>query len=893
MEEDIFDDDIVDEEGKEEFAEEGEPEEDEEDEEDDLEEGDLDEEEDLEEGDLDDEDEDVEIIEVVDGEWEGTEDEDVEIIVVDDEDEAADEDDEDEDEDEDEIKEDFEYFKQDKIYLNLLQELLNKDFTYLIGVIQASRAKFDERFFEIFDYKMEFAAQNDPQLANDLSYLNSVMGNLRVRDNMSPPYEPTSEEMAAIEEEEAVEEETPEEEETAEDEAFPEETPEEEEAVEEEGPPEETPEEEEAVEEEGPPEETPEEEEAVEEEGPPEETPEEEEAVEEEGPPEETPEEEEAVEEEGPPEEVPEKIDKVSEKAISKISDGFEQEVQYLFLIIRLRKVRTIDELVILIQNYKDLIDDNFFCYADELFQFAKKFELNELMADIVYFNKFFSNMSLRDGDLYTSPYSVEEFSVSEEPEKEPEKDYVTKEVVEDKEEKEPSSEKEIEDRAEEKVAGDISPPFEKDLLPDKYKTETLSKVIQGRLLKYTSAVLDDIDMACTPVREHDYIEFKDVYVRRTIDELFPSLKEKEAEEAPPPERERVQLDISRDIVLEELTKTVPFKKEEEIPEEERVEEDYRAILNEYLMASIEKNASNLHLLLEQPPIIRLYGKLKKLDFPVITRDFTSNLVNHILDEKQLRTFLYNKNLDTFYQFISGDRRYSFKVNIYEHMDGWNLNFYFIAPEIPELEDLNLPEILTSFAYMRSGLVIFSGPSRCGKTTTMNSLLKYINQNRPSRIVTVEDPVEYVHSSDWALISQRQIGVHAETLESAVDFAVKEKSDIIVISEVKDAAVMYSAMIAAESGKLVFITMSGSNASTVIRNILDYFSEEKQEQIKEMLAEIVRGIVTQYLIPGMNKDCMVPAVEILIGSRQFCRNFEKKWYCRWWQTSSPVICRGI
>jgi len=415
---------------------------------------------------------------------------------------------------------------------------------------------------------------------------------------------------------------------------------------------------------------------------------------------------------------------------------------------------------------------------------------------------------------------------------------------------------------------------------PDDYKSPSLSELIQHRLRDYCASILEDADMKCIPVREHDYIEYKDIHVIRTPKELFPVKEEfvPVKEDEAPPEKERVRLDISRDIVLEKISRIEPEVSAREFSDRETGREDdhTRDNLEGYLFAAIEKKASNLHLILDFPPAIRLYGELQKLDFPPVSREFMNNLVNAILDEKQLSRFLYDKNIDMFYQFYRDEQIYSFKVNIYEHLGGWNANFYFVPNEIPAIEDLHLPDIINSFAFLKSGLVIFAGPSRCGKTTTLNSLLKYINTNRSARIVTVENPIEYVHISDWSLVSQRQIGLHSETLKSAVDFAVRENPDIIVIGEISEPDIMYSAMRVAETGKLVFTTMTASSASTVIRTILDYFPEKKKNQIKEMLSEVIRGICTQHLLQGMNKKCMIPAVEVLLGCKKLMETIKKE-----------------
>ncbi|MEQ8221870.1 MAG: ATPase, T2SS/T4P/T4SS family, partial [Candidatus Eremiobacterota bacterium] len=701
------------------------------------------------------EEEDVEIIEVVDGEWEGDEEE-VEIIEV---------------VEDDWIEEDekFDYVPGDRIYLSLIQDLLSKDFSSLTPAILTNRPKLDQRFFEIIDYKMQFAIDHDQKLANDLSYLNSIMTNLRLRDNMVPLYIPSQEELESL----GILEELRKQQEQK---------SREEEAI--------------------------------------------------------------STQEE--------ELEKPEEELVIY---KYEREMQYILLAYFLIKADSINEIAVLIHNYNDLMDDNFFESLDDIFYNTKNLNKREIIAKLVYLNKIFIYSGLRKKESPLNPYLTEDLSETPDMEELSEEDikavHLSDTGMETKEIsiKEPATK---EEKAEE--------IFIKEYVPGGLSQDEIQFRIQlayGDLLSYYHEHDDNLIS-----KEHDYL----------MEKTYRKISAEELKESPQPSPPEIPAPYKEEVIAETVPeRDIPQEEEYErdIPQEEEYEEEpkqstyYETILENYLLMAIDKGASNLHLTVNSPPVMRIYKGIQKLELPIITSDFTQYFVDNMLTETQRRSFLYNKNLEMTYEFIRNEKSYRFKVNIYEHLNGINANFWFIPPVIPSLKDLNLPDIISSLIYYKSGLIIIASPSKGGKSTTLNALLNLINEERSSHIITIENPIEYIHHYKKSIIRQRQIGIHSETFKGALNFSIKENPDIIVIGDCNDYDTAYRALLAAETGKLVFITVTATDSISAINTILNLFSDE--EEIKDMFSAELKAIVSQHLLPGVNKDCIIPAVEILLG----------------------------
>jgi len=632
-----------------------------------------------------------------------------------------------------------------------------------------NRPKLDQRFFEIIDYKMQFAIEHDQKLANDLSYLNSIMTNLRLRDNMVPLYIPSQEELESLG---ILEELRKQQEQKSR--------------------------------------------------------------------------EEEAISNQE------EELKKPEEELVIY---KYEREMQYILLAYFLIKADSINEIAVLIHNYNDLMDDNFFESLDEIFYNTKNLNKREIIAKLVYLNKIFIYSGLRKKESPLNPYLTEELSETPDMEELSEEDIKSAHLSDTGMETKEIFIKEL--ATKEEKAEEI---FIKEYVPGILSQDEIQSRIQlfySDLLSYYHEHDDNLIS-----KEHDYLMEKN-YRKISAEEL------KGIEQHSPPE---IPAPYKEEVIAETVTeRQIPQEEEYErdIPHEEEYEEEpkqstyYETILENYLLMAIDKGASNLHLTVNSPPVMRIYKEIQKLELPIITSDFTQYFVDNMLTETQRRSFLYNKNLEMTYEFIRNEKNYRFKVNIYEHLNGINANFWFIPPVIPSLKDLNLPDIISSLIYYKSGLIIIASPSKGGKSTTLNAILNLINEERSSHIITIENPIEYIHHYKKSIIRQRQIGIHSETFKGALNFSIKENPDIIVIGDCNDYDTVYRALLASETGKLVFITVTATDSISAINTILNLFSDE--EEIKDMFSAELKAIVSQHLLPGLNKDCIIPAVEILLG----------------------------
>lgn len=288
------------------------------------------------------------------------------------------------------------------------------------------------------------------------------------------------------------------------------------------------------------------------------------------------------------------------------------------------------------------------------------------------------------------------------------------------------------------------------------------------------------------------------------------------------------------------------------------------ARIDAFLKLVVDQKASDLHIIAGHPPIIRVNGDLFKIKF----RSITSNDCNILLDEitpRDLRDAFSGdrKEIDFAYD-LPGVAR--FRVNMYFHKDGSAAAFRLIPARIHSLEDLNLPKTLRRFAFLEKGLVLVTGPTGCGKSTTLAAIIDIINRERALHILTIEDPIEFVHDRRAALISQRQVGLHTEDFYSALRSAARGSTDVILIGEMRDLATISMALTCAEMGSLVFGTLHTTTAVKAVSRIIDSFPSDRQSQVRGMLSMSLRGVVSQRLVKGVDGRTRVPVVEILVGS---------------------------
>lgn len=286
------------------------------------------------------------------------------------------------------------------------------------------------------------------------------------------------------------------------------------------------------------------------------------------------------------------------------------------------------------------------------------------------------------------------------------------------------------------------------------------------------------------------------------------------------------------------------------------------ARIDTYFKKLHDIGGSDLHLTSNVVPKMRLHGKLTPLKEEPMPPDRMAELFDEIFNERQRRIFNETNDLDMAYE-IPGMAR--FRVSIFQTRNGPAGVFRIIPEEILPLEKLGVPLNILRYTTLRSGLILVTGPTGSGKSTTLASLIDYINVNQKRHIITIEEPIEFVHPNKNCYISQREVGVDCESFASALKAASREDGDVILVGELRDLETISQAITAAEMGNLVFATLHTNSAAKTIDRIIDVFPEERQNQIRIMLSVTLKGVCAQLLMPGAAGG-RVPVNEILFGS---------------------------
>jgi twitching motility protein PilT len=276
-----------------------------------------------------------------------------------------------------------------------------------------------------------------------------------------------------------------------------------------------------------------------------------------------------------------------------------------------------------------------------------------------------------------------------------------------------------------------------------------------------------------------------------------------------------------------------------------------------------EQGASDLHISTGAPPMLRIAGEIHPIEAPQLTGDQARQLLYEMLSPEQRARLEQDKDIDFAYD-VEGEVRV--RCNVFEQIRGIAGSFRLLPTTIYTLEQLGLPESIRRFGDYRKGLVVMTGPPGSGKSTTLAALLHHINATQRKHIITIEDPVEYVHPNLRCLVNQREVGRSAKSFASALRAALREDPNIVLVGEMRDIETMQLAITAAETGQLVLGTLHTSSAPQTIDRIIDAFADEKQAQIRTMLAESLRGVVAQRLVRRADGKGLMPAVEILFGT---------------------------
>lgn len=287
------------------------------------------------------------------------------------------------------------------------------------------------------------------------------------------------------------------------------------------------------------------------------------------------------------------------------------------------------------------------------------------------------------------------------------------------------------------------------------------------------------------------------------------------------------------------------------------------ASIDDLFKMMVNRRASDLHLSAGASPIMRIDGDMLPLEIPSLSSADVQNLVFEILSDKQKKKFVENWELDCSYHLPDVGR---FRINVFMQRRGLGAVFRQIPTEIKSMEELGLPVILRSFTKLHRGLVLVTGPTGSGKSTTLAAMIHTINMTMSKHILTVEDPIEFVHENRKSLISQREVSSHTKSFKNALKAALREDPDIILVGEMRDLETIELALTAAETGHLVFGTLHTNSAPKTVDRIIDVFPEGAQSQIRTLLSESLRGVVAQQLFKRADKPGRVAALEILVNT---------------------------
>lgn len=285
--------------------------------------------------------------------------------------------------------------------------------------------------------------------------------------------------------------------------------------------------------------------------------------------------------------------------------------------------------------------------------------------------------------------------------------------------------------------------------------------------------------------------------------------------------------------------------------------------ISELLAFSVKNSASDLHLSAGLPPMIRVHGEVRRINLPDMSHQDVHNMVYDIMSDSQRKT--YEEMLECDFSFeIPGLAR--FRVNAFNQDRGAAAVFRTIPSKVLTLDDLGAPKIFGDLALRPRGLVLVTGPTGSGKSTTLAAIINHINENTNGHILTIEDPIEFLHEPKRCLINQREVGSDTHSFENALRSALREDPDVILIGEMRDLETIRLALTAAETGHLVFGTVHTSSAAKTIDRVVDVFPAEEKEMVRSMLSESLIAIITQTLLKRKDQSGRIAAHEILLAT---------------------------
>ncbi len=286
------------------------------------------------------------------------------------------------------------------------------------------------------------------------------------------------------------------------------------------------------------------------------------------------------------------------------------------------------------------------------------------------------------------------------------------------------------------------------------------------------------------------------------------------------------------------------------------------ARIDDILKQMVERDASDLHVASGSAPYFRIHGEMVKLNYKELTPEVCQALIFEVLPQRQRESFLETMDLDCSYALDGFGR---FRVNVFNQRKGVGAVFRRIPERIQTVQELGLPGNLEALLNVSEGLILVTGPTGSGKSTTLASLIHTINSSQRAHIITIEDPIEFVHHNDKSLINQREVSSHTQSFHQALRAALREDPDVILVGEMRDLETISLALTAAETGHLVLATLHTNSATKTVDRIIDAFPENQQSQIRVMLSESLRGVVAQALVPRKDGKGRAAVVEILVN----------------------------
>lgn len=283
--------------------------------------------------------------------------------------------------------------------------------------------------------------------------------------------------------------------------------------------------------------------------------------------------------------------------------------------------------------------------------------------------------------------------------------------------------------------------------------------------------------------------------------------------------------------------------------------------INSFLRLVVEQNASDLHLRAGHVPIVRHCGDLHKLAFRQLSQEETFRLLEEVITPEQQAALVQAQEIDFAYE-LEGVAR--FRAHAFVHAGGIGAVFRVIPGAVPRLDSLGLPKAIARLALETKGLILVTGPTGSGKSTTMAALVREMNETSSRHIITLEDPIEFIHENEQSFITQRQIGLHAESFAAAMRSALREAPDVLVVGEMRDLETMSLALSAAETGVLVVATLHTRSTARAIDRIVDTFDDDVRDQVRSTLSVVLRGAIAQHLCRSRSGETRQAAVEILL-----------------------------